>query len=1259
MDTLDEDGSDYSSGLMQALLSDQANIGRLTKDLSGLVRVLRDLDPVRTAATISGLLARPELQANCYRLEVLAHLVVRHATGTKKPNRDTMMRVFRDVGVGQIGMMEDPSEDVFVSVVSSQEGNFRVFGGITEGAAFYLHAFLDVVDSMPSNSVFDRIKQSTYGLLRLSEAVAERMALQRHALGEALPQKNIPSQLINSLSACRRSVTFSNAELLGIGVDPASLRRFAFSPSNRVVLDTETLGHTSLERRPVILTEDGVVLALPTAISAAIRRNVIETCRDVGAERELYGALTDWHAAFLNRLPILGGSSRAPVVFSRVDGIALANFGMMIDAGRWLHVLVFMDDFVSYEDGGLNGSNADPERLGLALQAAIDQVRLGTSHMPGFREGLSLVVTCGWGRGLGFAMDKPADGWRVQAVRAHDLETLSNLPGLRPTTVWRTLDMVEDVRRLGLRIWNASGLLNLVAWARGMNEHLVPHSQLPTESSAPGQESVMVIDQSSLRIARHEAALAADAHRLPDTEGRWVAVRRVGNSDFAEDANRPEYAADEEVSLRSLRGASVTPSRTWWIEVSVHTAPRMTYKYWEMLLHWLGEAAPVLEIALPGLPDGPIRWLASFEGILEGLTDIPDAVDPVDFDALVSSSDAPDVSTVSLKVAARFQGAFYRSDNAAERALLASFTMATARLAGIELTALEADVIAGQIVKVPEARHIHMFHARTFRQHVSNALPSRHVAITKQDDAHLKLGMGWRARNRSAGPVIQGKADCMAFLNATVADLEKDLCVKLKKYQKRALLQRILLNHEATAADRAQWMDTSAAIIGLRHDEAGARLTLAQKESERNAVFLASRILVEAAMCEASNDGEDKVGDIDLARLMAMASGIVQTGGWSNAIRWDAMGPELRVSPMGEILTASTFEEKVLAPLGQESTNVRVRNAIADYSSNYEPVSAPHDIESALDCAFLAAWQSEFGFSLEQCRAMIGLLEDRAVDQGQALLEVRRSELLRFFQNNGLPSEAASSFVNGLSMMPRSNWKAVPEGYRPRDIEAWRFRRRLSLLRRPLLWLSGADDADPELLVVPGLLAEALNYQARSFHDGDFDKSVAVSEEMRSWIGATNHRQGKRFNSEVAERMRSLGWEAESDVEITRLLRKGFDKNYGDVDVLAWNRKTGRVLLIECKDLLFGKTHGEVAEQMSKFRGEVRPDGKPDLLRKHLNRMEVTRANASAVKNFTGCALDPSIECHLVFRYPVPMKYAWEQLAHVVQLNVFADLQKV
>ena len=67
-----------------------------------------------------------------------------------------------------------------------------------------------------------------------------------------------------------------------------------------------------------------------------------------------------------------------------------------------------------------------------------------------------------------------------------------------------------------------------------------------------------------------------------------------------------------------------------------------------------------------------------------------------------------------------------------------------------------------------------------------------------------------------------------------------------------------------------------------------------------------------------------------------------------------------------------------------------------------------------------------------------------------------------------------------------------------------------------------------------------------------------------------------------------MGWSAEPDVMVSHILKREGLKGFGDVDVLAWSRERGRVLVsIECKDLHYRKTEGEIAEQLADFRGQT------------------------------------------------------------------------
>jgi hypothetical protein len=141
--------------------------------------------------------------------------------------------------------------------------------------------------------------------------------------------------------------------------------------------------------------------------------------------------------------------------------------------------------------------------------------------------------------------------------------------------------------------------------------------------------------------------------------------------------------------------------------------------------------------------------------------------------------------------------------------------------------------------------------------------------------------------------------------------------------------------------------------------------------------------------------------------------------------------------------------------------------------------------------------------------------------------------------------------------------------------------------------------------------------------------------------------------------MSEIGWRVRSEIKLTEILGRSLDRNYGDVDVLAWSAESGRVLAIECKDLQYHKTLGEVAEQLADFRGEVRPNGKPDHLKRHLDRLEILNLYKSEVSRALKLTSPIQIEGHLVFKNPVPMRFAWEHMKSRVRLSLFSELDKL
>jgi hypothetical protein len=393
-----------------------------------LVAELKDLDPTRTASTFAGLLALPELQANCFRIEVLVHLAMAFCVGRSAPTAAFVRRSFEHLGDGYCGKMEDPAEDVFVTLVNRPNGNFRIFEGIREGTGFYLQRILNIVEEMPHLAPYNQIRVAVDCLIRLSEDVAERTAVRENGLGQELPLDSLPKRLADRLSFTRKLVRFSNEDLARLQIPQASLDEFVFRTDNpsRTNLLAQHLGHTDLERRPIMAVQGAVHLLLPTAVASAITRFVIETIVSMEQADVFVTKLAHEFAQLFAGTPILGGPSRAPIQFQTIGAGRIGAVMTEVDPGRFLHLVFFVDGLNGFDQDGLAGINADPIDLSMAISKHIDLASKAAMEQSGFRDGITLVVSCGFGRGAYFGIEggRPQH-WRMESIPAHDLITLS------------------------------------------------------------------------------------------------------------------------------------------------------------------------------------------------------------------------------------------------------------------------------------------------------------------------------------------------------------------------------------------------------------------------------------------------------------------------------------------------------------------------------------------------------------------------------------------------------------------------------------------------------------------------------------------------------------------------------------------------------------------------------------------------------------------------------------------------------------------
>ncbi|MEM7517870.1 MAG: hypothetical protein AAF368_13225, partial [Planctomycetota bacterium] len=386
---------------------------------------------------------------------------------------------------GPCGCQEDPPEDLFAASVMTSSGVFRHVEGVWESATFYLQRVVDLLRSVPTEGDWKLLHRATEALLRLSEEVCRRSGHDRYEFAdEAGDGVGVSAELIAEL---QRRVLFTENELRELRVEAEDLDVFVFRPGLARVFDRIGLQHSPLLYHPVLKFEECYVLALPTAVSVAIRQFIIGGLVGVDRREAVVSLLAAGYADLFRSTPPLGVGNEPPILFRDEGESSVAEYGGEFEPGRYAHFVFWLDGLGRFVEEGLSG---DPpvDSLVERTKEAVEAFRRHATESGAARGGVTFLVVCGVGRGFGpvalVADDLSTESWPVVCISAPDLETLTLLEKRLPTVL-----AVEVSQRLlherGVRLVNLSGPLNLLALAESHEGHLVPHGHFDEAIQTP------------------------------------------------------------------------------------------------------------------------------------------------------------------------------------------------------------------------------------------------------------------------------------------------------------------------------------------------------------------------------------------------------------------------------------------------------------------------------------------------------------------------------------------------------------------------------------------------------------------------------------------------------------------------------------------------------------------------------------------------------------------------------------------------------
>jgi hypothetical protein len=1220
---------------------------------------LEKCDRFASVSSIASLLLDTRLQRNCLRLESLQHMAMEVCSGTSTPTQAMLSRWLNALGKESIGRLEDPIDDFHVTPVVFKNRCFRVLSGNWESGIFYLQRVLDVLETLPDESSFNALQRSVIAMLILSERACQRAQLARYAIGNSRSATTISRGMCSAASAAY--ALFTPQDLHDLGVRSQDLAMFFFTQGQKSTNRSTVVTESTLHTHPIVPHDSDLLLALPTAVSYAIREAVRQFMESNGLARAMNKGLAYAYSQLFHSTKLLG-SFPGPILKFAGQGVLTSSIIAAADVGRYIHFLFFLDP--------LSNSAGDDEQvatqLGNVFEDAAARAFALTSKNADFLSGTTLLIHCGLGRGLVAPIpDKPNSAWRVEFLAAPDVYTLSVLHKFNAQKLLRALDSIDALSSLEFGIYNANGLPDLIAWISYNQGHVVQHSQVP--SQARKSRGKMYLPTDIALELRKEAFSIPDVHGVVDPHGEMLTVRRYCASQFSEDNALPVYVSDKFTETAGLPFFALIDGRSWWCEVVPNKA-HGDYDRWSMLLGWIPRIASVLSQHRIGEKlTETLLVRVSFHSQVQPVPEMVTARE--DADASILATIDIQKKFINLSIGPNFYQALSHPSNTAERALVSSLCNAFATLAGEELDRTELVKLENAIVPNDDARYIHIFNSVAFRDCIPSDTKNSLIFIDDQDYADIRSGLAFRTESRVAGRTsIKTKRTCTTFLNKLVASLEDEICRDLRRFEKRAFIESALLNHELAAKERDLWHRTARANLALHEDKSEAIATIVSHSNSVTEILHACRIAVEMANCECSLTDGHSPGAIDFSRILAKVNVIWQLGGWSDGIHLDAMRPLLKITPLGDVQADTHFESSVLRPFADLGNRDLVQQYVENYESNYEAMDGNGRLWT-IDNRFKSAWLNEFGITLEQVFAAIGSIEEDGLERGQLVYAMSKSEIESLLSKI-LPLDAVYAFNEAFTLCPRDAWRSAPNGFKERDYQPWKFRRQLSLVRRPIVKVDHGHD--PVCMISPSLIRESVSYVVQSYYEGAFPLAHQNAKgqgqlfqtcTLLEWYGVRSNQRGTQFCKQVAEALGNLGWEVTNrEVQLTEICGQrrvdGFGdlKKYGDVDVLACCRETNRVLIVECKHLQFQKSPGEIAEQLGDYRGKNKPNGKPDDLLKHIKRVEILSQRKQYLGQFLNLESPFCVEGWIVFKHPVPMIHAWRALTPSVQVAVFGDL---
>jgi len=794
----------------------------------------------------------------------------------------------------------------------------------------------------------------------------------------------------------------------------------------------------------------------------------------------------------------------------------------------------------------------------------------------------------------------------------HDLERLMNLYNLKELDLWNYLVAQERAIKKGLQILPHYSILSYYSWYEKNGKSFFPSDDQPIQILSFG------FDVQGNKVI--ESLQKEDRHLVIDKkDDNWVYSPVTKTRKLF-----PIYTSDR-IFNRILEQVLERYDVPLWVK-SVK-ADSYGNSFTDCIMYWLNEFFPTLKDFVKNNISFPITFIIDFDPDFFDLTDneLNEKYTNPD-DVIIKSEIDFESNIVEIVIPKNLFFYLNQNNNVGEIILMKKILNCLSEIlniSGISLSSENISFIISTYMPIGMKKMI---------------VTGNSIYDISKDGRYLDKPQ--KLDKASTSIVLEEMVSWMKIkipVNVTNDEKKKDICrigintlidkisTELKNYNSIALLKFLMERHESII--------NSNSFYRLRlvtyHECYGKYEDVFKEFMDEDASIIRTglclRSLIEFATAEVYY-GNKTINNSDIDFLIAVMDEILFLGATIDLVESKIGNPKIGLLPSGRLGVSKESFDKM-----NEFSLEFKKDELIEYSESYnhEKISSDNlndEYFDRIDKIFKEEYGIEFYLALRLFNELGHICIEDYKTSCLSLSKISFIKLLN--EKTNLSLSEINSFLNHFGVTSRGNIGMPPKGYNYSDIFPWRYNRKLSYLLRPIILVK--NENHEEVVIFS---ARHLDSAYGNLHYALLNGILKVDSQYKkinSFLAERNKIKGKEFRDEVANWLNQ-----NPNLEVIpyeyKIPCKGQDKNFGDVDVLAFDKEKKNIYCIECKNTKQTKIIYEFSVSIQNYIEKQLP--------KHLNRIQWVKENKQILsQRFNYDFTSFTVKSFLVSSFQLPLK---------------------